>query len=98
MIKSAKEMRETATKNEHYEKGYKRAVESVMRSIERASKIGLRKTCFCPSIYWYDIEDGTRNYINFDDEVKAEFKKQGYKFKPTGYVGGVWQKTEDICW
>ena len=32
------------------------------------------------------------------DEVKAEFKKHGYIFKPTGYINGVWQDSEDICW
>ena len=98
MIKSANEMRDVVAKNEIYQKGYQKAIESVMQSIERASKIGLRKTCFCPSSYWYDNEYGIRTYISFYDEVKAEFKKYGYTFKPTGYIGGVWQQSEDICW
>lgn len=37
----------------------------------------------------------------FDDyasEIKAKFKQAGYVIKPTGYIGGVWQLTEDICW
>lgn len=98
MIKSANEMRKLTIENETYEKGFKRAVEHVIQSIERASKMGFRKTCFCPTSYWYDFEDGTRSYIRFDDEVKAEFKKHGYIFKPTGYINGVWQDSEDICW
>ena len=98
MIKSASEMREVTTKVGHYEKGYKQAVESVMRAIERASEKGYRKTCFNPSAYWYKTEYGTETFMKFDDEVKEEFKKHGYTFKPTGYIGGVWQLTEDICW
>lgn len=98
MIKRAWEMEEISTKNKHYEKGYKQAVESVMRSIEIASERGYRKTGFCPSTYWYKNEDGIDCYINFDEEVKAEFKRNGYSFRPTGYIDGVWQHTEDICW
>lgn len=98
MIKSANEVRETMSRNEHYEKGYKKAVESVMRAIEKASERGRRKTCFNPSVYWYEDENGIRTFMDFEDEVKEEFKRYGYTFKPTGYAGGVWQLTEDICW
>ena len=98
MIRSASELREVTNKNERYEKGFKQAVESVIRAIERASERGHRKTCFNPSAYWYITEDGIRTFMSFDDEVKEEFKKYGYKFQPTGYIGGVWQLTEDICW
>ena len=98
MIRNASELREITTKNEIYEKGFKQAVESVVKAIERASEKGYRKTCFCPSAYWYTTEEGIRAFMLFDDEVKEEFKKYGYKFKPTGYIGGVWQRTEDICW
>ena len=37
----------------------------------------------------------------FDDyasEIKKKFQQAGYIIKPTGYIGGVWQLTEDICW
>jgi hypothetical protein len=37
----------------------------------------------------------------FDDyanEIRAKFTQAGYVIKPTGYIGGVWQLTEDICW
>lgn len=98
MIKDAREMQERATRNDHYKKGYERAVESVMRAIEKASQNGYRKTCFNPSVYWYETEYGIRTFMSFDNEVKKEFKKHGYWFEPTGYVGGVWQRTENICW
>ena len=98
MIRSASELREETERNKIYSIGYTQAVDSVMRAIERASKEGRRKTCFNPSAYWYVTEYGTRTFMKFDDEVKEAFKKQGYRFEPTGYIGGVWQRTENICW
>lgn len=32
------------------------------------------------------------------DEIRSKYERAGYKIKPTGYIGGVWQLTEDICW
>lgn len=32
------------------------------------------------------------------DEIRNKYEKAGYTIKPTGYIGGVWQTTEDICW
>lgn len=32
------------------------------------------------------------------DEIRSKYEKAGYKIKPTGYIAGVWQLTEDICW
>lgn len=37
-------------------------------------------------------------FDDYQDEVKKRFQKAGYIVKPTGYIGGVWQLTEDICW
>lgn len=37
----------------------------------------------------------------FDDyarEIKSKFQQAGYIIRPTGYIGGVWQLTETICW
>lgn len=98
MIKNAREMRETTESNDNYKVGFEKAVESVMKAIERASAKGYRETCFNPSAYWYETDNGLRTFMRFDDEVKNEFKKHGYTFKPTGYIGGVWQRTEQICW
>lgn len=45
--------------------------------------------------------DWTPYHYHFDDyasEVKEKFRQAGYIIKPTGYIGGVWQLTEDICW
>lgn len=38
------------------------------------------------------------SFSSYEDEVRERFRKAGYKIKPTGYIGGVWQLTEDIMW
>ena len=45
--------------------------------------------------------DWTSYEYRFDDyarEIKAKFQQAGYIIKPTGYIGGVWQLTEDLMW
>jgi hypothetical protein len=37
-------------------------------------------------------------FADYASEIKAKFKQAGYIIRPTGYIGGVWQLTEDICW
>lgn len=37
-------------------------------------------------------------FDDYADEIKKRFRDAGYVIKPTGYIGGVWQLTEDICW
>lgn len=48
------------------------------------------------------VQDGVTPYkYYFDDyaeDVRRVFRENGYVIKPTGYSGGVWQKTEDIMW
>lgn len=97
-IKAAEEMRKTVAQNEIYQQGLEQAIDSVMKRIEKASEQGLRSCGFSPSAYWYTTESGRKTFMCFDDEVKEAFRKKGYTFKPTGYIGGVWQRTEDICW
>lgn len=53
----------------------------------------------------YKKEWGRENispYVHrFDDysgEIKMKFTSAGYVIKPTDYVNGVWQMSEDICW
>ena len=41
---------------------------------------------------------GTVSDGDLYEDVKAAFEKAGYKIRPTGYVGGVWQKTMTIYW
>ncbi len=98
MIKSAMEMRGQITQNERYQFGYRRAINSVMEAIERANAKCQSKTVFHPQWYWYKDENGRECHLEFDDEVKTEFKKYGYTFQPIGYIGGVLQRGEYICW
>ena len=73
-------------KNQQNRYDFDRACESVLREIEKAQKAGMRDTCFNPQPY--------EQY----DAVKREFERHGYSFRPTGFIGGVWQRTEHICW
>lgn len=56
-------------------------------SIKYAMKHNRSNACFTP---YPDNQ--------YYSEVRAIFERAGYKIKPTGYIGGVWQLTEDICW
>lgn len=85
-------------RNQTPTEGFEQAVQAVVRDITRASKEGRRSTCFNPPAYWYTTDTGVRTFIRYDEEVKEEFRKKGYTFRPTGYIGGVWQRTENICW
>lgn len=71
--------------NEHYKVTREQSIQSVMKQIKRASERGYTRTVFNPNVEVYD-------------EIKEEFRKKGYEFAPTGYCGGVWQDSEDICW
>lgn len=97
-IEKAGKMRKKATQNEIYQKGLEQAIGSVMREIKKASEQGLRSCRFYPSAYWYTNESGRGAFMRFDDEVREAFRKKGYTFKPTGFIDGVWQDTEDIRW
>ena len=37
-------------------------------------------------------------FCDYEEEIKKKFINAGYIIKPTGYIGGVWQRTEDIMW
>lgn len=65
----------------------------IMHYIEEANKRGQDRTCFTPT---GTTVDGT--YIDCTDELKKVFSDAGYRFAPTGYIGGVWQRTIDIVW
>ena len=65
---------------------FEKACIGIMKRIREANAKGYRDTCFTP----HPVEQY--------DAVKAEFRKNGYTFKPTGRIGGVWQDSEQICW
>lgn len=61
----------------------------VDKQIEFANELGQNRRLFDCS------KDGDADVY---DEIREKYEKAGYKIVPTGYSGGVWQKTEDICW
>lgn len=65
---------------------FEKSVQSVITAIARASEQGLRKTNFNPI-----------NHQHYE-AVKREFQQHGYYFTPTGYIGGILQRTENINW
>lgn len=65
---------------------FEKSVQSVLRDIQRAQESGRLSTCFNPY------------YAECYDAVKREFAAKGYTFSPTGFIGGVWQLTENINW
>lgn len=88
--------------------------ENLMNKIQEYAKEGRHSMCFDASVYYHIESDkvfGTFNkswkpsdwerryyFDDYADEIKAKFRQAGYIIKPTGYSGGVWQLTEDICW
>lgn len=88
--------------------------ENLMNRINEANADGRRKICFDATVWTnkqtkeisptYKREWGHENNpyeYRFDDyaeEIKKMFTDAGYIVKPTGYIGGVWQLTEDIMW
>jgi hypothetical protein len=85
MIKSATQVREEMFRDQEYVAELNKRVGWVMDGIERAKSQGRTRDCFSVC-------------TPYQDEVKRMFIARGYTFKPTGYVGGVWQLSEDICW
>jgi hypothetical protein len=85
MIKPASEVRNEMMQTDTYKTAVEEQVSWVVKSIESAKSLGRTHTCFSvrPS---------------YQQEIKRMFLNQGYSFKPTGYCGGVWQLSEDICW
>ena len=85
MIKEAKEVRKITEQNDLYQEKINKAVSYIIKDIEYASNQGMSSTCFSCS---YDIRE----------DVKVLFLEKGYSFRPTGYIGGVLQNTEQITW
>ena len=63
--------------------------EEIDRNIRKAAEKGENR-CYFPC-------DKDRD-IDVYDEIRSKYERAGYKIKPTGYIGGVYQKTEHIYW
>ncbi len=66
-------------------------IENINRDIKRASEKGLHECYFACSKDSY-------SEAAFYKEVREKFESYGYRIKPTGFIGGVWQRTENIEW
>lgn len=66
-------------------------IENINRDIKRASEKGLHECYFACSKDSY-------SEATFYKEVREKFESYGYRIKPTGFIGGVWQRTENIEW
>ena len=60
-------------------------IQKVVKDINKAKQAGKRRILF-------------NVYDDHEPILKELFQKQGYKFCPTGYCGGVWQRSIDIYW
>lgn len=85
LIPSSKEIRESLSQNDKYIKEMKKEITEINRRIKESKDIGLSCTFFPAR-------------AEYEDDLKRLYKDKGYTFKPTGYIGGVWQETEEICW
>lgn len=86
--------------------------DSLMEKIQQAAKENQRKVCFNATI-WKNERTGevstkycrdhcdngyAYKFSDYAEEIKKNFLRAGYIIKPTGYLGGIWQNTEEICW
>jgi hypothetical protein len=85
MIPDASVVKRETYSNATYIANMKKSIDNINDRIERAKKEGRTKTCFCPD-------------HRYEEELKRLYASKGYSFSPTGYIGGVWQLTENICW
>lgn len=82
IIKNAAQVRAETTKSNEFEA----ACAKVMADIEKARAEGRYHTLFTPSHY------------HLAEDLKSEFRRHGYEFRPVGMVAGVYQDDQYICW
>lgn len=85
MIKPATQVRSEMTQDRQYQSELARYVTHVSDRIALAQSKGYTRCCFAVG-------------AKYEDELRRMFLEKGYTFRPTGYYGGVWQMSEDICW
>ena len=85
MIPNANKIRGDLEENNSYYTIMRQNIEFLNKKIEEAKERGESFTCF--------IVDSV-----VKDEIRNMYIEKGYTFKPTGYIDGVWQETEEICW
>jgi hypothetical protein len=85
-IPSSASIREEMQQSEEYKNKISKGIQILNRRIALAKEQGLN----CTGFVGFDFK--------YESEFKRLYKEKGYWFKPTGYIGGVRQDTEEICW
>lgn len=85
MIVDATIIKKETEENAIYKNAISKNIKYINERIQRAKEQGLNYCCF--------VAD-----YNYETDLKRMYFAKGYKFKPTGYCGGVWQDSEDIYW
>lgn len=68
-------------------------VDSVCQKVDTAIKRATENgKCCCT--FMCDMDGDADVY----DVVRRLYEMEGYRIKPYGYSGGVWQRSEIICW
>lgn len=80
-------MKITDEMKERKDKKISQMIDRVNRDIQFAVERKQNSACFA-------FDKSNEYYF----EVRAKFESYGYKIVPTGYLNGVWQRTEDITW
>ena len=85
LITNASTIKKETVENDTYKKEMTKNINSINNRIKGAKDRGSINTCF--------IVDS-----NYEEDLKKMYRDKGYYFKPTGYIGGDWQLSEEICW
>ena len=80
-------MKITKEMRDRKEERISQMVDRVNKDIKYAVSRNQNSACFA-----FDKSD------EFYFEVKKKFLDSGYKIVPTGWINGVYQRTEDITW
>lgn len=81
-------------KNNDRERVWNDLVLRTKKNIQDANNEGLNSIVFSGIIY----DRVTKQYFDFEFELEKLLKKYGFRIQNTGCIGGVWQKTKDVCW
>lgn len=80
-------MKITNEMKERKEKKISEMIDRVNKDIQSALNARQNSACFA-----FDKTDA------YYYEVREKLEKAGYRIVPTGYINGIWQRTEDITW
>ena len=74
------------------------ALKRVEEEIREAASKGRTRVCFASKPQYGGFFFLYKGKYEDVPELRDILIQKGYKFRDTGYVGGVYQHTEDICW